>query len=530
MRTICGCGAVVATLALALSGCGGSGGERSLVRSGCLKDPPPRIEDNFREPKLLTSKDGVLETTLKASYSPVDINGVKYTTMNYNGAFPGPILVVCPGDRLIVHLDNDLGKTPMTWMQVPPMHGMPMGEGQLTNIHTHGLHVSPSGNSDNVFVSVSPGQKFTYEYDIPKDHQPGLDWYHPHRHGFVENQIYGGMFGVLDIQGGLDQLPEFHDIPIRTLTIASLELGSANVKTPVVVPTPKSLTLDSPYFVNGELKPEIGIHPGELQRWQILNTNDNAIVKLALKDSESKDQVFYVLANDGISLGRITPQHSLLIGPGERREVLVQGGPAGTYRLLSMAFKQFQDKDPVVNLVPTTTIAVLQSDGPVEHDTLPKEKLSTPVDLRGQKIDQRHRIVFTEKKNKEEGGFDFLINKKVFDPNRVDQVMTLGQLNQWTLVNKTKEWHTFHIHINEFQVVSVKAPDVPNVSSGPDGVMDVAPDAIDPSDTVLMPPKSTVKILTRPTDFTGTFVFHCHMTFHEDHGMMGVVKVIPPKS
>jgi FtsP/CotA-like multicopper oxidase with cupredoxin domain len=43
-----------------------------------------------------------------------------------------------------------------------------------------------------------------------------------------------------------------------------------------------------------------------------------------------------------------------------------------------------------------------------------------------------------------------------------------------------------------------------------------------------MPPGSTIKFLTRPTDFTGKFVFHCHMTFHEDHGMMGVVKVIAP--
>jgi suppressor of ftsI len=330
---------------------------------------------------------------------------------------------------------------------------------------------------------------------------------------------------VLDIQGALDTLPELRNFPVRTLTIASLELGNRNAKTPVVVPTPKSLTLDSPYFVNGVQNPEIDIHPGEVQRWQILNTNDNAIVRLGLQD-----HVFYVLANDGISLGRISPQHTLLLGPGERREVLVEGGQAGTYRLQSLAFEQFQDEDPSVNLVPETTIATLRTDGPAEHESIPKEKLASPVDLRGKKIDQFHRLVFTEKKNKVEGGFDFLINHKIFDPNRVDEVMTLGQINEWTLVNKTKEWHTFHIHINEFQVVSVKAPPVANVSSGPSGVLDVPPGAIDPSDTVLMPPKSTVKLLTRPTDFTGTFVYHCHMTFHEDHGMMGVVKVIAPSS
>jgi FtsP/CotA-like multicopper oxidase with cupredoxin domain len=506
-----------------LAGCGGGGGtERHVIRPGCISDPPPRIKDGFKEPKLLVSKHGVLTATLKASYSPVEINGTKYTTMNYNGAFPGPTMVICPGDKLIIRLQNELGATPMTWMQVPPMHHMAQDLGQLTNLHTHGLHVSPSGNSDNVFVTVLPGRRFTYEYDIPKSHLPGLNWYHPHRHGFVENQIYAGMFGVLDIQGGLDTLPEIRDFPIRTLTLASLELGSKNAKKPVVVPTPKSLTLDSPYFINGQLNPEIDIHPGEVQRWQILNTNDNAIVHLELQD-----HLLYVLANDGISLGKITPQHSLLLGPGERREVLVKGGPEGTYRLQSLAFKQFQGKG---NLVPETTIATLQSEGPEQDDSIPTENLAKPQDLRGQKIDQRHLLVFTERKNKKEGGFDFLINGKIFDPNRVDQVMTLNQVNEWTLENHTTEWHTFHIHVNDFQVISVKAPKVANVSSGPEGVSDVAPDAVDPADTVLMPPHSTVKLLTRPTDFTGKFVFHCHMTFHEDHGMMGVVKVIRPKS
>jgi len=509
--------AVLAALSTVLVGCGGGGTGRHLAREGCISDPPPRIGDGFREPKVLVSKDGVLETTLKASYGPVDIDGAKYKTMNYNGDFPGPTLVLCPGDRLVIHLENDLGATPAAWQQVPPLHHIHQGMGQLTNLHTHGLHVSPSGNSDNVFLSFAPGESFTYEYEIPESHTPGLNWYHPHRHGFVENQIYAGLFGAIDIQGGLDTLPELRDTPIRLLTIESLELGSRSAETPVVVPTPKSLTGDSPYFINGALKPEIDISPGEVQRWQLLNTNDNAIVGLSLED-----HVLYVLANDGISLREISPQRSLLLGPGERREVLVQGGPAGTYRLVSEAFRQFKGKG---NLVPATTIATLTSGGSKVDDALPTQALAKPVDLRGAKIDQRHRLVFTEKHVT--GGFEFLINGKIFDPNRVDQVMTLGEVNEWTLVNKTTEWHTFHIHVNDFQVVSVKAKPVPGVSSGPVGVEDVASAAVDPADTVLMPPRSTVKLLTRPTDFTGRFVFHCHMTFHEDHGMMGVVEVVP---
>ena len=475
------------------------------------------IEDGFREPDVRVSEDGVLETTLKATYSAVNINGHEFTTLNYNDSFPGPTLVVCPGDRLIVHLVNDLGAAPGAWGPTPPMHHMPHGTTQLTNLHTHGLHVSPRGNSDNVFLSLAPGQTFTYEYKIPGHHLPGLNWYHPHRHGFVEQQIYAGLFGALYIQGGLDTRPEVRDIPTRILIIGSLQLGSENAQTPVVVPTAKSLTEKSPYFINGELDPEIDIGPGEVQRWQILNANDNAIVRLSMRD-----HTFFVLANDGATLERMSPKQKLLIGPAERREVLVKGGPAGTYKLVSEAFSQFQGGH-----LPASTIATMRSDGPTQHDALPTQRLAKPEDLRGETIAQRHRIVFTERKNKVQGGYDFLLNGKVFDPNRVDEIMKLGEVNEWTLVNKSTEWHTFHIHVNDFQVISVKAPRVPRVSSGAEGVEDAPPAGNDPGDTVLLPPFGTVKMLTRPTDFTGKFVFHCHMTFHEDHGMMGVVKVGP---
>jgi FtsP/CotA-like multicopper oxidase with cupredoxin domain len=42
-----------------------------------------------------------------------------------------------------------------------------------TNLHTHGLHVSPEGISDNVFIMIEPGQEFSYRYEIPSDHPSG---------------------------------------------------------------------------------------------------------------------------------------------------------------------------------------------------------------------------------------------------------------------------------------------------------------------------------------------------------------------
>ena len=82
-----------------------------------------------------------------------------------------------------------------------------------TNLHVHGLHVSPSDNSDNIFLTVKAGESFQYEYQIPADHPAGLYWYHPHLHGTVTNQVFGGMAGSIIIEGDIDALPGSRGCP-----------------------------------------------------------------------------------------------------------------------------------------------------------------------------------------------------------------------------------------------------------------------------------------------------------------------------
>lgn len=500
-----------AALATAIVACGDD--DSDSVASACPPDPPNTIADGFPEPPVRTSEDGVLETTLRASYGSVTLDGEEYETMNFEGTVPGPTLAICAGDTLVVHYENDLGDTPEGWLGgISPEaheHGAPPEEGQLINLHTHGFHVSPEGNSDNVFLDIPPGDEVTYEYEIPEDHPPGLLWYHPHRHGYSEPQVYAGLVGAIVMQGGLDGAPEIRDIPTRTMVITSTQLGNGKI-----VPVQKSLTEKSPYFVNGELEPEVRIRPGEVQRWRILNANDNAIVDMRLHG-----HTFFVLANDGNTLTEVSPRTRLLIGPGERREVLVQGGPGGSYELESLPFSQFQGGG-----VPSSTIATLISSGERVDDTLPEGTLPTNEweDLRDAEVDQRHEIVYTEEEVKP-GQFEFLLNDKPFDSSRIDETMKLGEVNEWVLTNDTTEWHTFHIHVNDFQVTAYDYKRVPDVSSA--RPQDVPSRDIDPEDTVKLPPGGTVTMRTRPTDYTGKFVFHCHMLFHEDRGMMGVVRV-----
>ena len=159
MLGVLGAGAVTAVAA----GCGlggdhgpsgesGGAGEVSSTTGGALPVPPE-----------LHSNAGLLELELAAAPLMVPWNGGERYALAYNGSVPGPTLRVRPGDTLRITLRNGLD--------------------QPTNLHTHGLHVSPEGSSDNVFVMVDPGESHTYEYRIPAGHPAGLFWYHPHHHG-----------------------------------------------------------------------------------------------------------------------------------------------------------------------------------------------------------------------------------------------------------------------------------------------------------------------------------------------------------
>lgn len=108
------------------------------------------------EPEVRRSVDGELATTLRVAYAYADTGGYHLSFRTYEGANPGPMLRVQTGDALRITLTNDLA---------PNRAEMPLNTDlphhfNTTNVHVHGLHVSPSGNADNVFRSMEPGQSY----------------------------------------------------------------------------------------------------------------------------------------------------------------------------------------------------------------------------------------------------------------------------------------------------------------------------------------------------------------------------------
>jgi suppressor of ftsI len=496
--------AVAVGLILAFVVFGGESSKKTAptIKPRCARNFPTVIRDGFPEPPMLFSRNGVLDTTLTAALAKRTINGtVVDDLMVVNGIMPGPTLVLCPGDLLRVDLRDKLP--------------LPM------NLHVHGLHVSPKGDGDNVFISINPLQSHEYRYQLPLNHDPGAFWYHPHLHGLVDVQTNAGLIGAIIVQGGLDDV--LSNIPQRLIIIHGGRLEPPGGK-PLPIPGARPGQFKPPPnpgpkedLVNGAYNPTLRIRPGQLQRWRIWNSTGERELKIALPGT-----TFQLLAKDGNTLRNMLPRKQLVIGAGERVEVLVRGGPEGTTTLQSLKFQPcFRSCFDPWGGVPNNgrdfgfqpLLRVVSSGAPVA-DRLPTGPLANPRDLRNRNVDAYRTIVLARKPVFQRPP-EFPLSGKLFNADRVDITMKLNSVEQWTLKNECtrihREWHNFHIHQNPFQIISVNGRPV---------------NYIDWQDTVNIAPCQTIVIRLNPIDFTGKFVFHCHLAFHEDNGMMGVVQVL----
>lgn len=441
---------------------GGSAGLVRGTRAQSQEEPHPVPATSsagpnpWREPPVLMSVDGLLDVDLEAKPLP----GAGVGKLAYNGQIPGPTLRFRAGDTVRLKLTNNL-------------------EGRMTNMHVHGLHVSPEGNSDNIFQMLDTGESFQYEYRIPPNHQPGSYWYHPHHHGDSQTQVNGGLAGAIVIEGAFDGIEGIEGLPERLFVLQG----------------PSSVNGEQAYTVNGVVNPAVAMRPGQTQRWRLLNASANAYFNLAL-DGHTLHQI----ATDGNPLPAPQSLDQVLLGPAERAEVLVQGGDPGSY-----TFKSLEWGGPSQHQPSFTVATVTVAGSPMEPMPLPEKLIQLP-DLSDVEIAQQREIVFQENMVAPV----FTINGATFDPNVVNTTAKLGTTEEWILRNTSQDAHPFHIHVEDFQVMSI----------------DGAPQPFSYHDTVNLPPRSSVVIRIPFLDFTGKFVYHCHILAHEDFGMMSVIEVV----
>jgi len=104
----------------------------------------------------------------------------------------------------------------------------------------------------------------------------------------------------------------------------------------------------------------------------------------------------------------------------------------------------------------------------------------------------------------------FTIDGRGFDPGRVDQTITAGAVEAWTITNTNPMDHPFHLHVWPMQVLSVA---------------DNTVDAATWQNVVDVPAHSSTTVRIAFDTHAGRSVYHCHILDHEDNGMMGVIEV-----
>lgn len=524
------------------------------------------------------SKNGVLKIALTVRNS-LDTNGrMRYCYVDERHD-QAPTLRVQPGDTLVVTLKNEIsisanlpsttGVSAHSRMKDASHHNHDPCSGGLmgasaTNLHFHGLAIPPVCHQDDTLKTlVEPGDRpFEYRIQIPKDQAPGLYWYHPHVHGFTEDQILGGASGAIIVEGMERVVPRVAGLPERVFVIRDEKMPepSAVEKADLNRPT-KQLSINYVPVPYPKYPPAIiKMKSLERQFWRVLNASADTYVDLAVEFG-GKRQALGLVALDGVPLhygepGAATyaPQQThVFLPPASRAEFIINGPPPGVsgHLVTNYVFRGASDDDKPIATKSTAQPALrvglddvdaaraLASIIPAEGDSVPLIHSASvtpeppPVPLSSVRPVRKRTLFFSEKlvdPTDPNSATLFFITEEghppaVFDPNSAEPTITVhqGEVEDWTIENHSRESHAFHIHQVHFIVVGGRTMrwEEPTLR-----------------DTIDLPawdgfrryPSVILRVDFRDPKIVGTFPFHCHIMQHVDGGMMGTVRVNPTPS
>ena len=482
----------------ALAGGSAVAGGSVLLGSGsaqaATRDTLPRLP-------VLRARGGVLKGSLDASTGAAPIDGTLTSGLwTYNGSFVGPCLRLAPGDRMDLTVRNDV--------TVP------------INTHFHGFWVDPSGDADNVFIEADPGKSLRSRFEIPRTHPRGLYWYHPHVHGYTNESLWNGLSGPIILEGGVEALPQYRGCRDRLLVFKGFALDPAAA-------TPTMLSVDSAsadlvtMTVNGVVNPTMSLRPGETQIWRMGNMGNDGFLRIALDGHR-----FTVLAIDGHPVFETWTTDEVVLVPGARAEVAVTGvREPGSYALRTLGYNNGK-----YGIWQPQVLATVQIEGATGTPArAPKTIAPRPAWLNEKPV-KRRTFTLSESFSPETGPL-FLINGKAFDHQDMHDPfeVEVDTVEEWVVRNNPAvaeggavEGHPFHIHVNHFAIVGRGRWDPATGKS-------VSYRAVEPrglEDTEQVLPLEYVVLRMKFRRFTGKTVFHCHILFHEDMGMMGAFRIV----
>ncbi len=496
---------------------------------------------------------------------------------SYNGHFPGPMLMVAPGDTIRLDIVDE--RIPDSTVQASPLTFDPTVQvPEASNFHAHGLLVSPMGEGDNIYRGFLPGNRYRTEIAIPADHSEGVNWYHPHVHGSTAPQVYGGLAGLLQIGVPLfaDHQALIEGLAVRYLVFSGMTLaptpddpelfylGPVGNGTSPTFNDPNPIAAEGApreapdyrptHFINGQLNPTIAMRPNETQVWVGANVNafsgyELALVRLRSDGTVDPETPLFrttLLEQDGNE--HYTPYPGYLLkyrdalrnynlGPGQRLTWTVTAPEeAGTYYLINATdysyTRQVDNRpsmltyEPPSSFVPSMVLATVEVAGEALARDIPEFSPTSTPDEVAESPDVVREIAFDFEEHTLRGRINF-----GYFPNVGVVQSYSGDVETWIMGTYSAVAHPFHIHQGDFTVERIEfyanqaltqlRTDLPENP--------VYYPFSREMDTFILPSRSKVYLKLRASAFTGKFVFHCHVLLHEDSGMMASVAVSPPR-
>mmetsp|Transcript_4336 Transcript_4336/g.10282 ORF Transcript_4336/g.10282 Transcript_4336/m.10282 type:complete len:557 (+) Transcript_4336:376-2046(+) len=481
--------------------------------------------------------------------------GGSYMTRGFEEV-PGLVLRVKPGGSLKFRLNNKLEAGPgesgcngtVGLFSSPTM----TCKSNSTNIHTHGLHSSPEGNEDNVFLSIAPGESMDYDIKVPEFHMGGTHWYHSHLHHSTALQAGGGAHGMIVVEDPKGSLPKMvQDMPevpmmlslVQPLLMMQLEQWSLTPEGESVdgqqlwinsaypewrrANTPDDVAARDPIWiaVNGQYRPKVSIKEGRWHRLRIAKAAPEWHTTLFLETDECE---FKLLAKDGVYLNEgVRPISRIYLGSGSRADVAVRCFVPEAVRTVwkkerymsKLMFSSWEQR-----LAAFLTPEDNQTGELLSFSVIPDWKCKWDEDLAPFSVRrpcyladlrnapeadiQRNQHTLTLTNNGPQMQLFLDGVRYIWGHETPEAALTLpvGELVEFNVTDGL-HLHVFHSHVNPSQIISTDLED-PWYKVG------------DWHDTIFAGVADKFVIRQNLDYFTGRIVMHCHLLTHEDNGMM----------
>lgn len=450
-------------------------GEPNWIVEGSFDTPLPNLPQSV----------GSVALTAKTVSNEM-LSGKLTTTLSYHDGLLGPIIKAETGSTVNVLLNNSLSED--------------------TNIHWHGL-VLPAGMEGHPKDVAAAGNSL--QYSLPITQRAGTYWYHPHPEGATARQVYmglAGMFIVTDQEEAALQLPsgEF-EIP---LVIQDKRFSGPSLD---YSPTDEEIMtgyLCENIVVNGVFAPLASV-ANTWYRLRLLNGSTARVYNLTL----TNDVGFHLIGADGGLLEH--PEHAMniLLGPGERADVLVDFSsmPQGAaVFLISDKFSKYNAQGRQGFSIMKFKIARSAS------STFALPSILSSISRLNESSSIKTRTFDISGTGGHSDAVGHTINHNSYLISRVDQTVKAGTTEIWEFDNSTgDEIHPMHIHGVQFQVLQRIG-----------GRNELIVTEKGWKDTVLVMAGERVRVIMTFPQYTGLFVFHCHNLEHEDDGMMSNYEIV----